>query len=84
MRAPFRIFGSQEDFAESRAGEPRRQAVTPAASNAAAEPHAAAILARWARSPTPCVIVRHSWANWARLSSLSAIKSCLRDASGVR
>src|ERR1035441_3405713 len=55
----------------------------PATSKAADEAHTAMVLARWARSRTPCAIVCHSSDNWARLSSLSAINSCFRDSSGL-
>ena len=49
-RAPCRIFWNQEGLAAPDAGEPLRQAVKPATSNAAAEAHAPMVLARWARS----------------------------------
>src|SRR5579859_3706350 len=83
MRAPLKIFGNQGGFAVAGADEPRRQADTPPASNADAEAHAVATLARWAMTPTTRVRVCHSSANRARLSSLSAIKSCFRDSSGL-
>ena len=49
-RAPLRIFWNQEDFVAPEAGGLRRQAVTPATSNAAAEAHALMVLTRWVRS----------------------------------
>lgn len=80
---PFRIPGNRPDFTPATRGLRRQPATTPT-SNAAAKVHLPTVLARRARLPAPCVIVRHSTDNRARLSSLSAINRCFRDSSGLR
>src|SRR5579862_4170492 len=80
--APFNAIWNQEGFTSAFSRRPRRKAARPATNSAAAEAIELKDLTRPVSVRTPAVSATHSCANWARLSSLSAINNRFRDSSG--